>query len=181
MAENDTGAGSSEELDAEMSGEVAEPDFDNLIGIVTDGLVGALGGLVGTAAMTVGLFVAASVGAFDMEAFASLASLTGLVSVFPGNALAIGYLTFLAGGMFIWPLLLASAGRYLPGDSFAIKGLPFGFVLWTGFVLSFADGVSGGPLTLGLYAIFTLVAHFFYGFTLGSVYDYFSNRPETLV
>lgn len=181
MADNDTQVGTGEEIDAEMSGEVAEPDFDHLMGIVTDGLIGALGGLVGTAAMSVGLFIAATIGVFDMQSIAALSRTTGLVAILPGNALAIGYLIFLAGGMFIWPLLLASVGSYLPGKNFAMKGIPFGFVLWTGFVGAFASGVPGGTVSIGLYAVITLIAHVFYGFTLGSVYDYLSDRPDTLV
>lgn len=177
MAENDT---QSEELNPEIS-EVAEPDFDNLAGIVTDGLIGAAGGLVGTAAMSVGLFIAAALGVFQFEAFASLADLTGLEVIFPGNALAIGYVIFLAGGMITWPLLFAATAPYLPGGKFAHKGLPYGFVLWTGFVLAFVEGVPGDAFSLALYAVLTLVAHFAYGFTLGAVFDYFSDRPDTLV
>lgn len=177
MTENDT---QTEELNPEVS-EVAEPDFDNLAGIVTDGLIGAAGGMVGTAAMSVGLFIAAALGVFRFEAFAALADLTGLAVIFPGNALALGYLTFLAGGMITWPLLFASVGSYLPGKKFAHKGLPYGFVLWTGFVLAFVEGVPGGTLSLALYAVLTLIAHFAYGFTLGAVFDYFSNRPDTIV
>jgi hypothetical protein len=179
MVDNDTQVGS-EEL-GDVGEEVAEPDFDNLTGIVVDGLIGAVGGLVGTASMTVGLFIAQSLNAFDMQSFASLAELTGLGVIVPIDPLALGYLLFLAGGMITWPLLFASIGSYLPGRTFALKGLPFGFVLWTGFVLAFVDGVGSGTLTLALYAILTLIAHFAYGFTLGSVFDYFSDRPETIV
>jgi len=180
MADNDNPA-ASEEFGPEVQDDVAEPDFDNLLGIVTDGLIGALGGLVGTSAMTIGLFVASTLNAFDMTAFASLAELTGLNVLFPANALAVGYLIFLAGGMITWPLLFAATAPYLPGDRFATKGIPYGFVLWTGFVLAFADGIGGGLVTLGLYAVLTLLAHFAYGFTLGSVFDYFTDRPDTLV
>jgi hypothetical protein len=159
--------------------EPAEPDFDNLVGIVTDGVIGAVGGAVGTAAMTVGLLIAASLDAFDFVAFAELSDLTGLGFLLPGNPTAIGYVIFLLGGMITFPLLFASIGSYLPGRKFAIKGLPFGFVLWTGFVGAFYADQTG--LALALYAVITLVAHLFYGFTLGAVFDYFSNRPSTLV
>jgi hypothetical protein len=83
--------------------------------------------------------------------------------------------------MITWPLLFASIGRYLPGDTFALQGLPFGFVLWTGFVLAFVEGVPGDTFSLALYAVLTLIAHFAYGFTLGAVFDYLSDRPDTLV
>jgi hypothetical protein len=181
MVDNDNQVGSTDELGPDVATDVAEPDFDNLAGIVTDGLIGALGGLVGTAAMTIGLFVASTLDAFDMEAFRVLAELTGLAALFPVNSLAVGYLVFLAGGMVIWPLLFAATANYLPGWNFATKGIPYGFVLWTGFVLAFAEGIAAGTFTLALYAILTLISHFAYGFTLGAVFDYFSNRPDTLV
>ncbi|WP_424017438.1 DUF6789 family protein [Halorientalis pallida] len=180
MADSDTQT-SAEEFEPAVEGEVAEPDFDHLAGIVTDGLIGALGGLVGTAAMSIGLFVASSLGAFDMTSFGILADLTGLDVIFPANAVAVGFLVFLGGGMVTWPLLFAATAAYLPGERFATKGLPYGFVLWTGFVLAFSQGVGGGTLTLALYAVLTLVSHLAYGFSLGAVFDYLSDRPETLV
>ncbi|WP_299266987.1 DUF6789 family protein [Halorientalis sp.] len=180
MVDSDTQA-SAEELEPDVSSEVAQPDFDHLTGIVTDGLIGALGGLVGTAAMSVVLFVASSVNAFEMASFGILAELSGLAVLFPGNAVAVGFLVFLGGGMVTWPLLFAAVSVYLPGRRFATKGLPYGFVLWTGFVLAFSQGIGGGTVTLALYAFLTLVSHLAYGFSLGAVFDYLSDRPETLV
>lgn len=172
-------ADNSSQVAVDVGEETAEPDFDNLTGIVVDGLVGAVGGAVGTAALTVGLLVGASIGAFDLDAFATLTDLTGLNFLFPANPTAVGYVLFLLGGMITWPLLFASIGSYLPGRKFAFKGIPYGVVLWTGFVMAFWTGQTG--VMLVLYAVITLLAHVFYGFTLGSVFDYFSNRPKTLV
>jgi hypothetical protein len=162
-----------------MNEELGEPEFDRLMGVLTDGLIGAVGGAVGTAALTVGLLVAASLGAFELSAFAVIGDLTGVDVLFPNNVAAVGYVLFLLGGMVTWPLLFASIGSYLPGSRFAIKGLPYGFVLWTGFVMAFYTGQTG--LLLALYVLLTLIAHFAYGFTLGAVFDYLSNRPDTLV
>lgn len=159
--------------------EGADPDFDHLAGIVTDGLIGAVGGLVGTAALTVGLFVASTVGAFEFEAFSEIAQIVALDVVFPANAPAVGFLMFLAGGMVTWPLLFAATGAYLPGRTYALKGLPYGAVLWTGFAMAFYTSQSG--IALVLYLVLTFVAHLAYGFTLGAVFDYLGNRPETLV
>lgn len=159
--------------------EEATPDFDRLVGVVTDGLIGALGGAVGTAVLTVGLLIAASIGAFDTARFAVVAELLGAELVFESNIASIGYLVFLLGGMTVWPLLLASIGSFLPGDRFALKGIPLGMAIWTGFAPAFYGGESG--VALALYLVITFFAHVFYGFTLGSVFDYFSNRPDTLV
>ncbi|MFB6166384.1 MAG: DUF6789 family protein [Haloarculaceae archaeon] len=168
-------------LGATAEREAVDSEFDDLLGIVTDGVVGALGGLVGTAAATVGLFVAASLGAFDLTALASLPQATGLGAVVPIGPVAAGWLVFLAGGMFIWPLLFAATAEYLPGRRLAVKGLPFGFVLWTGFALAF---VGAAPTTVpGLlaFAALTLASHLVYGFSLGAVYAFLRTRPETLV
>lgn len=159
--------------------EVGEPDFDHLAGIVTDGLIGAVGGLVGTGALTVGLLIARSLGAFDLDSFGTLAELTGFNVLVPLNPTAVGYVLFLLTGMVMWPLLFASIGAYLPGEKYATKGLPFGFVLWTGFAPAFYEGYAG--LALALYLALTLGAHFSYGFTLGAVFDYLGDRPDTLV
>jgi hypothetical protein len=163
----------------ETTEEGAEPDFDTLTGVVTDGFIGAIGGLVGTAAMTVVLLVGATVGAFRMNAFAVIAEITGTAFLLPADASAIGYVMFLIGGMVVWPLMLASIGNYLPGKRFAEKGAGFGVVLWTGFAPAFHADQSG--LLLGVYLLVTLVGHIIYGFALGSVYDYLSSRPSTLV
>lgn len=159
--------------------EGTETDFDHFLGIVIDGLIGAVGGLVGTGALTVGLLIARSLGAFDIDQFSTLAELTGLDVLFTSNVAALGYVLFLLTGMVMWPLLFASIGSYLPGKKYATKGLPFGFVLWTGFAPAFYAGYTG--FTLVLYLFFTLGAHFAYGFSLGAVFDYLGNRPETLV
>jgi hypothetical protein len=163
----------------EDASESPEPDFDHLWGIVTDGLIGAVGGLVGTGALTVGLLIARSLGAFQIESFGTLTELTGFNVLLPLSPTAVGYVLFLLTGMVLWPLLFASIGSYLPGEKYATKGLPFGFVLWTGFAPAFYEGYSG--LMLVLYLVLTLGAHFSYGFTLGAVFDYLGNRPSTLV
>ncbi|MEF8854764.1 MAG: hypothetical protein V5A24_04650 [Haloarculaceae archaeon] len=52
-----------EETDSQFE-EVSGTEFDRLVGILADGVVGAAGGLVGTAAMIVVLLVGESVGVF---------------------------------------------------------------------------------------------------------------------
>jgi hypothetical protein len=99
--------------------------------------------------------------------------------VFDSNIASVGYLVFLLGGMTVWPLLLASIGTFLPGERFALKGIPLGMAIWTGFAPAFYGGESG--IALALYLVITFFAHVFYGFTLGAVFDYFSDRPDTLV
>lgn len=175
MVDNDTQT----TVEVEVGEEVAEPDFDSLSGIITDGFIGAVGGLVGTAVMTAVLLVGATLGAFDLNSFSVLAELTGISALFPSNPAAVGYVIFLGSGMVMWPLLFVSIGSYLPGETYAERGIPYGFVLWTGFVLAFYDGYTG--VLLAVYLVVTLIAHFAYGFSLGAVFDYLSKRPTTLV
>jgi hypothetical protein len=81
--------------------------------------------------------------------------------------------------MTTWPLLFASIGEYLPGETYAKSGLAYGFVLWTGFVLAFYAGYTG--TALAIYLVATLVGHVGYGFALGAIFDYLGGREETLV
>ena len=134
-------------------------------------------GLVGTAMMTVVFLIAQSVGAFALTDFAILTELLGLEAYVP--SVLFGFLLFLAGGMVPWPLLFASLMAYLPGKSSPVSGAFFGATMWTGFVLAFYTDQTG--LTLVLYALLTLVAHVVYGMGLGAVFDYFENRPDSIV
>ena len=152
-------------------------EFDSLGGIVTDGVVGAAGGLVGTAMMTVVFLIAQSVGAFALTDIAVLAEFAGLSAYVP--SVVVGYVIFLVGGMVPWPLLFASLMAYLPGESTPVSGAFFGAAMWTGFVVGFYTGQSG--LELLLYALLTLVAHVVYGIGLGAVFDYFAERPDSIV
>lgn len=150
---------------------------EELTAILRDGVVGAAGGLVGTALMTVVLFAGSALGGFEFSSFAALAQLINLDTLAP--AVPLGYIIFLGGGMTTWPLLFASVEGYLPGTSIRQRGIPFGTVLWTGFVIAFYEGYTG--MALPIYLVSTLIAHWTYGFGLGAVFDYLGNRPETLV
>lgn len=152
-------------------------EYDRLFGIIADGVIGAAGGFVGTALMTGVLLIAASIGAFEFDAFASLAAPLGLDGT--SHTVAIGYLIFLGNGMVPWPLLFASLMEYLPGEKPATKGMFFAVALWTGFVMGFYTDFAG--LTLVAYLAFTLVAHLVYGFALGQVFEYLATRPDSLV
>ena len=154
-----------------------DEEFDTLIGIIGDGVVGAAGGLAGTAALTVGLLIAESMGAFDREAFALLTRMVGLEAYVP--EILFGFFLFLLGGMIPWPLLFASLKEYLPGESDPVKGAFFGAAIWTGFVGAFHTDQTG--FTLVLYVVLTFLAHVFYGLSLGAVFNYFMTRPDSIV
>jgi hypothetical protein len=162
------------ELDVDAG--ITNDEYDRLFGIVADGLIGAAGGLVGTALLTGVLLVAARVGAFRFFSFAFLTEPIGLNVAAP---VTVGYLVFLANGMVPWPLLFAALEKYLPGRRPPVSGIFFGTALWTGFAIGFYEGYAG--VTLALYLVLTLVAHWAYGIGLGLVFEYLTERPESLV
>jgi hypothetical protein len=157
----------------------ADRSGDSMMSIVFDGVIGAVAGAVGVAGMTMVLLVAETLDGFQMESLAMLGEMTGIQAIAPQYATRIGYLLFLAGGMVTWPLLFASLGHYLPGETNPRQGVFLGFVLWTGFVLAFYTGYAGAELLV--YVVATLIAHLVYGFCLGAVLEYFGNRSEPIV
>lgn len=146
----------------------------DLVGIFKDGVIGAVAGAAGTVMLSAVLFVALNLGTFDSAAFGGLAELVGI-----GESVLVGYVIFFAGGMTTWPLLFVSLQEYLPGSTLALRGVTFATVTWTGFLGAFYTGQSG--LALAGYVVFSLVAHWAYGFTLGSVFEYFLERVDTRI
>jgi hypothetical protein len=146
----------------------------DLVGIFKDGVIGAVAGAAGTVMLSAVLFVALNLGAFDSSAFSGLSVMVGL-----GENTLAGYLIFFAGGMTTWPLLFVSLQKYLPGSTLALRGVTFATVTWTGFLGAFYADQSG--LALAGYVVFSLAAHWVYGFTLGSVFAYFIERVDTRI
>lgn len=167
----------SREDSADAFGTATESPADaaaDLVGIFKDGVIGAVAGAAGTVMLSAVLFVAANLGTFDSAAFAGLAELVGV-----GESVLVGYVIFFGGGMTTWPLLFVSLQEYLPGPTLALRGVTFATVTWTGFLGAFYTGQSG--LALAGYVVFSLVAHWAYGFTLGSVFEYFLERVDTRI
>lgn len=156
---------------------VPEHDFDRLVGILLDGIVGAISGLVGMSLLVGALFVAESLGGFDRASFASLAELAGLGAV--GPPVLLGFLVFLAHGLVTWPLLFASVKQYLPGGIDPVRGVVLGTALWTGFVAAFYQSYLGSGFYVFL--VFSLLGHWGYGFGVGVTFHYLTTRPDSLV
>lgn len=172
-----TDATTEEQGEAESSLTVRDNEFDQMAGIVADGLVGAASGFVGMTLMTGVLLIAEQLGAFSRESFVAVAALVGLERFFP--PLLVGYLIVLGHGMVTFPLLYASLKQFLPGDHDVLSGMVFGSFLWTGFVVAFYAGQSG--VALVLYLALTLVAHWAYGFGVGAVFHYLTSRPDSII
>lgn len=177
----DIGPSNADERGSEESGDglglASESPTDaatDLVGIFKDGIIGAVAGAAGTVMLSAVLFVALNLGLFESSAFGGLARLVGL-----GGSDLIGYLIFFGGGMTTWPLLFVSLQEYLPGSTLAFRGVSFATITWTGFIGAFYTGQSG--LVLAGYVVVSLVAHWAYGFTLGSVFEYFLARVDTRI
>jgi hypothetical protein len=155
--------GPSADADAESLGELATL-------VIGDGVVGAIAGAGGNAVILTTLFVAARLGGFDPAAFATVAELVGLGAVLSADQLLyVGVAMFVVGGLTVLPLLLATLGAYLPGQRYATRGLAFGAIVWTGFVLAYYPGYTGGALAV--YAAMTFAGHLGYGYVTGWLMD----------
>ncbi len=132
--------------------------------------VAGVSGLVGMVAMTPVLLLAWLVGVLSPGAFTELSQLVGF-----GNSLPVGVLVFVAGGMTTLPLLFVALAMFLPGETVARKGVVYGSVVWTGFAIAFFTGQAG--LALAGYLALTLVAHWAYGYVLGSAYERYAAIP----
>lgn len=92
------------------------------------------------------------------------------------NNQAVGFTLFALAGCVVWPLLFVALEPYIPrGPDPATRGVVLGTVLWVAFVIT-GRGDIGGPL-LVIYASYTLLAHWAYGFVLGAVYGRLLGRP----
>jgi len=94
----------------------------------------------------------------------------------PGDQ-AVGFVLFTIAGVVAWPLLFVALEPRIPrGPDPASRGVVLGTVLWLAFVVT-GRGEIGGSLLI-IYAAFTLLAHWAYGFTLGAVYGRLLERPD---
>jgi len=137
--------------------------------ILSDTLYGALGGLLGTLAMTGVLFTGALVGVFDIAGFVELSELVGL-----GESITAGYVVFLIGGMTMWAILFRALAEYLPGRLLVVTGVSYATIMSLGFSIAFYTGQTG--LALVGYLTFVLVAHWLYGLGLAGTLRYAEYR-----
>ena len=148
--------------------------------VVRDGVIGAVAGAAGNAAVLGTLLVAAALGVFSLEAFTRFPALFGFDAFLaPDQLLTVGVGSFVLGGMVVWPLFLATIGVFLPGETYAARGVVFGAVIWTGFVTYFYTGATGGGLAV--YVVLSLGGHMGYGYVTGTVMDrLFGDRPPVV-
>ncbi len=131
--------------------------------------VASLSGLVGMVAMQPLFGIATVLGVLDPLAFAEFANIVGY-----GLDLWGGVGIFVAGGVTVLPLLFITLGNYLPpASSVPLRGVTYGTIVWTGFVIAFYTGQTGTGLAM--YLLLTLGNHWIYGVVLGSVYTRYAS------
>ncbi|WP_313695524.1 DUF6789 family protein [Halorarum halobium] len=133
-------------------------------------------GLVGVLAMAPLLVAAAALGALSPTEFASLATFLGVAVPSPW-AFPVGVALFVAIGMTMLPtLFVALAGSLPPSRSIGLRGVVFASIVWTGFF--FAFGANRAEGTFWTFVVVTLLAHFVYGYVLGSLFARFARIPR---
>ena len=123
-----------------------------------------LGGVAGTAAMTMMMMLIAPMMGVHMDIADSLA---GMIQA----PWAVGMLAHLMMGILVFPLVYRLLLRCYPPDSVIVRGLIWGFILWMMMEVAvmpmLGAGVFGinGPGMMG--AVAALMAHLVYGGLLG--------------
>ena len=130
-------------------------------------LVAMLGGFAGTVLMLPVLVgVPGLLGLFQTEPITQFAGFAGFFGLEP--TLALGVLLFGLGGTIVLPLTFLVLGAFLPpAEPRYLRGATFATFFWTGFVPAFWP--DSGPVTVVVFLLFSLLAHWVYGLTLGVV------------
>lgn len=112
---------------------------------------------------------------FRTEPIANFAPFITYFGIEPSLALGVGL--FVIGGTTILPLVFVVVGSFLPPEQprYA-RGVTFATIFWLGFVLAFWPGGDG--LTVSLFVVVSLLAHWVYGAALGSVLSRTTGIPQ---
>ena len=130
------------------------------------------GGAVGMVVMVLALIMLNIQTRSALNLYALIAQFVGV-----GGDRSLGFVIFVAVGVFVWPLIFAWAEPHLPpeGDA-AVSGMLFAVVIWLAFMVTSVPDVP--TILLFLFGGYTLLAHLAYGFTLGLVYGWTARRPD---
>lgn len=134
------------------------------------------GGLVGMVLMLpvlVGVPVALNL--FETGPIVNFASIAGFFGIEP--TVTLGIFLFGLGGTLVLPLQFLVVGAFLPPETPRyVRGATFATIYWVGFAFAFWPGE--GALTVGLFLVVSLVAHWIYGVTLGLLLDRWTGIPQ---
>jgi hypothetical protein len=133
------------------------------------------GGIVGTTVLSALLILLEVQTRSVLQIFAVIARFVGMP-----DELFLGFLIYAFAGVLVWPLLFVALQQYIPrGPDPAAQGAVFATALWVVFAVT-GRGTLTGPILI-IYAGYTLLAHWAYGFTLGAVYARFQGTVPPVV
>lgn len=138
--------------------------------------VAMLGGLVGTVLMMPVLVgIPELLGLFQTSPITEFAGFAAFFGAEP--TLMLGVLLFGVGGTVVLPLTFLVLGAFLPPEHPRyLRGATFATFFWTGFVPAFWP--DAGVLTVASFLLFSLLAHWVYGLTLGAVIHRTTGIPQ---
>lgn len=157
-----------------------EQTYGNEVPITVRVVLSAMGGgLLGMVVMLPILVgIPALFGIFRTEPIAQFAPFLAHVGF--ERSLTLGVTLFVIGGTTILPLMFTVVGAFLPPeDPRYLRGVSFATIFWTGFILAFWPG--GSALTIGLFLVVSLLAHWVYGAVLGGVLSRTTGIPQHAV
>jgi hypothetical protein len=112
---------------------------------------------------------------FRTEPIAEFAPFIEFLGVQP--SLTLGVSLFVLGGATVLPLMFVVVGSFLPPERPRyLRGVVFGTIFWPGFVLAFWPG--GNQLTIALFILVSLLAHWIYGGALGVILSRTTGIPQ---
>ncbi|MFC7129328.1 DUF6789 family protein [Haloferax chudinovii] len=90
---------------------------------------------------------------------------------------ALGAFLFGIGGVVVLPVTFVVVGAFLPPESPAyLRGVSFATLYWVGFVPAFWPAADG--FVTASFLVFSLLAHWVYGLSLGYLLDLFAEIPQ---
>lgn len=112
---------------------------------------------------------------FRTDPIANFAPFITYFGVEPSLALGVGL--FVIGGTTVLPLVFVVVGSFLPPESPRyVRGVTFATIFWLGFILAFWPG--GDQLTVALFLLVSLLAHWVYGAVLGGFLSRTTGIPQ---
>ncbi|SFR69025.1 DUF6789 family protein [Halogeometricum limi] len=134
------------------------------------------GGFVGTVfMMPILVGVPELLGLFQTTPITEFAGFAAFFGLQP--TLTLGILLFGFGGTVALPLTFLVLGAFLPPEEPRyLRGATFATFFWTGFAPAFWP--EGGLLVVASYLVSSLVAHWVYGLTLGTVLHRTTGIPQ---
>lgn len=132
--------------------------------VLGSGMLAGLLGMILMLPVLVGVPVA--LGVFRTEPIAEFLPLLDYFGVQP--TFELGITLFVAGGTVLLPMVFLVVGAYLPPENPRfVRGVTFGTIFWTGFVLAFWPG--GTTVAVTVFLVVSLIAHWIYGGVLAGV------------